>query len=349
MGRYISGMVNTPNYLFEGFPAPGETWEIASGIWWVRMPLPFKLDHVNLWFFADGEGWTVVDTGVYNEETKLLWAQIEKNHVCPRRPIKRLICTHYHPDHMGLAGWFCDRHGISLTTTFDEWVTARVYCLETQKSKSAQMLPFFKKAGFSENQMKLVIPRSTQYKSVADMPPHTFKAINAGDVLHINGDCWKVITAEGHSVKQACLYCSERNILISADQVLPRITPNVSLQVQEPEGNPLKGFLDSLDQFRVFPADTLVLPSHGSPFYGLLERVDNMAKHHKKRLDLVLRACSQQASGVDILKKMFTRELDNHQVFFALGEALAHVQLLIYEGKIKRTIDANGIYLYKAS
>ena len=341
-------MVNAPAYLFEGLPGSGETWEVASGIWWIRMPLPFKLDHVNLWILADGDGWTVVDVGVSNKQTKLLWPQIEKKHGCASLPIKRLICTHYHPDHMGLAGWFCDRHEISLMTTLEEWMTARLYCLETKESKSAQMLPFFKRAGFSEDQIKWVMQGLPKYKSYADMPPHNFKSIIGGDVLRINGELWKVITTEGHSVKQVCLYCSDRNVLISADQVLPRITPNVSIQVQEPDANPLKGFLDSLDHFSTFPADTLVLPSHGSPFYGLLERVDMMFEHHKKRLDLVLRACSRQVSGVDILEKMFTRQLDNHQVFFALGEALAHVQLLMHKGIIKRTIDANGIYRYKA-
>ena len=153
---------------------------------------------------------------------------------------------------------------------------------------------------------------------------------------------------EGHSVEQACLYCADKRVLISADQILPRITPNVSLQAQEPDADPLKLFLDSLGQFKALPADTLVLPSHDWPFRGLLERLDHMVDHHEERLGVTLAACADPASGIDVLNKMFTRKLDDHQIFFAIGEALAHVNRLMHRGRVSRSLNQEGIYLYKA-
>ena len=209
-------------------------------------------------------------------------------------------------------------------------------------------MPFFRKAGFSEEQMALVVPRTSHYASVAGMPPHTFNRIKGGDVLEIDGQGWEVMITEGHAVEQACLYCADKKVLISADQILPRITPNVSLQAQEPDADPLKLFLDSLVQFYALPADTLVLPSHDWPFRGLLERLDHMVRHHEERLAVTLAACANPASGIDVLNKMFTRKLDDHQIFFAIGEALAHLNRLMHQGRISRSLSPEGIYLYKA-
>ena len=342
-------MSYAPEYLFDGAPAPGETLQVVPGVWWIRMPLPFKLNHINLWLLADGDGWTLVDTGVSNAEIKACWASIEKKFVSAERPIKRLICTHYHPDHMGLAGWLCDRHDIELTTTIEEWLSARLYFLETEQSKAKQMLPFFKLAGFSDEQMKLVVPRTTQYCSVAGMPPDSFNRVKHRDKIMIDGVDWEVMITEGHSVEQICLFCAEKNVLISGDQILPKITPNVSLQPQEPEGDPLRLFLESLEQFRRLPIDTLVLPSHDWPFRGLRNRVDGLLAHHDERLQVTLAACKQPASGIDVLKKMFPRKLDDHQIFFAIGEVLAHLHRLMHEGKIKRTLSIDGVYLYEDS
>ena len=302
-------MALAPHYPFDGAPGPGETWEVAPGLWWVRMPLPFKLNHVNLWLLSDGQGWTLIDTGISNEEIKACWELIEKKFVSAERPIKRLICTHYHPDHMGLAGWFCERHGVELTTTIDEWMSARLYFLETKRSKTSQMLPFFKLAGFSDEQLKLVVPRSTQYSSVADMPPHSFNRVRNRDRIMIDGMAWDIMITEGHSVEQICLFCAEKNVLISSDQILPRITPNISLQPHEPEGDPLKLFLETLEQFRLLPADTLVLPSHNWPFRGLHNRIDSLVAHHHERLQFVMEVCAQPSSGIDVLKKCFQGNL----------------------------------------
>jgi glyoxylase-like metal-dependent hydrolase (beta-lactamase superfamily II) len=341
-------MTYKPDYPFEGEPAPGETREVAPGVWWLRMPLPFKLNHINLWLLDDGDGWTIVDTGVQNDEIKACWETIAEKHFV-EKPVKRVIVTHFHPDHVGLAGWLCEKHGVELTMTLAEWTQTRLNTLETPESKIEQMLPFYIKAGFDAEQMELVKGRGAYYKQIVSTPPHQFNRIEEGDEIDIGGHGWRVFITEGHALKHACLYCADKKVLISGDQVLPRITPNVSVQPQEPESDPLGLFLDSMEKFRDLPRDTLVLPSHDWPFRGMMERLDHMIEHHHERLDVAQGACADPATAIDVMNNLFTRKLDNHQVFFAIGETLAHVHYLMRQGRVSRDLGADGVYRYTAA
>ena len=249
-------MTFKPDYPFDGEPAPGETREVAPGVWWLRMPLPFALNHINLWILDDGEGWTLVDTGVQNDEIKACWETIEKKHFTPEKPVKRVIVTHFHPDHVGLAGWLCERHGVELTMTLAEWTQTRMNIFEPAASKAAQMAPFYKLAGFDAEQMELVSGRGAYYSRIVSEPPARFNRIEEGDEVMVGGHAWRIIITEGHALKHACLYCADKKVLISGDQILPRITPNVSVQAQEPDSNPLKLFMDSMEKFADLPAAT---------------------------------------------------------------------------------------------
>lgn len=340
-------MTFQPDYPFEGEPGPGETIEVADGIWWLRMPLPFKLNHINLWLLDDGDGWTIVDTGIQTDEVKACWAKIEEKH-CADKPVKRVIVTHYHPDHVGLAGWLCERHGVELTMTLAEWTQARLGTLETPHSKATQMRPFYKRAGFDAEQMALIEGRGGYYASIVSPPPPSFNRIEEGDEISIGSSGWRVIITEGHALKHACLYSADKGVLISGDQVLPRITPNVSVQAQEPDADPLNLFIASLEKLLGMPAETLVLPSHDWPFRGLQGRLESMIAHHEERLEATLAACAQPATGIDVLGALFTRKLDNHQIFFAVGESLAHVHRLMAEGRIHRELGDDGVYRYSA-
>lgn len=340
-------MTFKPDYPFEGEPHPGETREVADGIWWIRMPLPFALNHINLWMLDDGDGWTLVDTGVKSDEIKACWKTIEARHFTDK-PVKRVIVTHFHPDHVGLAGWLCERYGVELTMSLAEWIQARLNAVEPGELKAAAMHPFYARIGFDDEQLALLPERGGYFKKVTTIPPDNFNRMEEGDEITIGGHAWRVILTEGHALKHACLYCAEKNILISGDQVLPRITTNVSVYPQEPEANPLHLFLTSMAKFKDLPADTLVLPSHDWPFRGLHGRLAHMVEHHDERLDAALEACAGGATAIDVLNRLFTRKLDNHQIFFAIGEALAHLHYLMGQGRVQRETGPDGVYRFRA-
>jgi len=335
-----------PDYAFEGQPATGETMAVAPGVAWLRMPLPFKLDHINLWLLDDGDGWTLVDTGIDSDDVRDAWQQIEQLRFADKPP-KRLIVTHFHPDHVGLAGWLAERFDIPLWMPLGEWTQGRMHSLDTAETIGDSYRRFYKSAGFDETMLDAVEKRMGRYgQSISPIPAH-FHRISHGDNIQVGDYHWRVIVGTGHAPEHACLYCEQLGVLISGDQVLPRISPNVSVWPQEPDANPLQQFLASLDNFRDLPEDSLVLPSHDWPFRGLHGRLDDLAGHHRDRLDETEGLCAEPATGVEVLRGLFKRELDNHQLFFAIGESLAHLHHLASEGRVERRVDGEGVYRFQ--
>jgi glyoxylase-like metal-dependent hydrolase (beta-lactamase superfamily II) len=323
-------------------PASGETREIAPGVEWLRMPLPFALDHINLWLLEDGPGWTIVDCGYASAETKALWERIFAERL-GGRPVTRVVVTHFHPDHVGLAGWLCERWEAPLLITEKEWLHARVMSRPSEDFTPLRR-EFARRAGLDRASSELFGDRETSYRRGVPSVPPSFRRIEDGSRLTIGGREWRVVVGEGHAPELACLHCAETGVLISGDQVLPRISPNVSVQAHEPEGDPLARFLRSLDKLRAaLPADTLVLPSHNLPFFGLHTRLDELAAHHRARCAEVLAACAAPQSAVDLLPVLFRRKLDQHQTAFALGEALAHLHYLVERGELDRDRGAGGV------
>jgi len=322
--------------------------EVAPGIHWLRMPLPFKLDHINLWALEDGEGWTLVDTGINRDETRAAWQGLFDGPL-GGRPIKRIIVTHFHPDHMGLAGWLTEKFDVEMWATEKEWGTASGLYKDTGPGHVERARHFYRAAGFGEELMQEVEKRQNPYPSRVSLIPEHFRKIAEDDIIDIGGRGWRVIVGTGHSPEHACLYCDEAKVLISGDQILPKITPNVSVWPQFPEMNPLNLFLGSLGKFRGLDTETLVLPSHNWPFQGLIERLDQLAHHHDERLDEVVAVCAEPQSGTQVLKHLFKRELDSHQLFFAIGESLAHLHYLEGQGRIVSETNAHSVTLFRAA
>jgi glyoxylase-like metal-dependent hydrolase (beta-lactamase superfamily II) len=331
---------------FPAAPAPGQTLTVAPGLLWLRMPLPFALDHINLWLIEEGEGWTLVDTGLASNKSRALWEEVFTGPM-GGRAATRLICTHFHPDHMGLADWLVTRFGLTMETTLAEWLMGRGMSQTSAADFNAVALPFYRAAGFDEEMVAAAAERGNGYANLTPTVPSRFIRIRAGETLVIGGKRWEVIPGEGHSPDLAALYCAELGVLISGDQVLPSITPNVSVWPTEPEADPLGLFLDSFARFRRLPEDTLVLPSHGLPFRGLHRRLDAVEQHHDERLVRCLDACDEPKSGAEMIKVLFRRELDKHQIFFAIGEALAHLHLLRTRGLVAREDGADGVRRWK--
>lgn len=340
--------VNATNYAYDAAPALGDTIEVAPGVHWLRMPLPFKLDHINLWLLEDnaedGDGWTIVDTGINRDEVRDAWETVFAGHFSDAKPLKRVMVTHFHPDHFGLAGWLTRRFGVPLWMPREEWAQARMLSLETGETSRDAFLRFYHAAGFDKEMMAVAKGRSGRYAKLVSRAPASFIRITDGAEIVINGRTWRSIVGTGHSPEHACLYSAELDVLISGDQVLPKITPNISVWPQEPEADPLALFLGSLDKLRGLGPDTLVLPSHKLPFHGLDGRIDELQGHHAERLGETLNICSEPVNGVEVLRQLFQRELDTHQLFFAIGEALAHLHYLMGQEKIRRRQDDNGVH-----
>ena len=327
-------------------PAPGTTIEVAPGVRWLRMPLPFALDHINLWMLEDGGGWSIVDSGFgRGEETKELWQRVFASTLAGR-PVKRVIVTHFHPDHIGLAGWLCERFGVELWITQAEWLTGQLVRHGWSSGDVERRVELYRQNGLAAETCQALRGRGNLYAQNVSPIPLSYRRIKAGDEIAIDGRAWRVIIGEGHAPEHACLYCRELGVLIAGDQILPKITPNVSVFPDQPEGNPLKLFLDSLDSFRPLPSDTLVLPSHGLPFRGLQLRLEQFVRHHEVRLERSAAACTEPRTAAEIIPVLFRRELDLHQITFAIGEALAHLHFLQGRGQVRRESDAQGIYRF---
>jgi glyoxylase-like metal-dependent hydrolase (beta-lactamase superfamily II) len=330
-------------------PSPGETVDIAPGIHWLRMRLPFALNHINLWLLQDGPGWTIVDCGYALDETREAWDRIFAERL-DGKPVRRVIVTHYHPDHIGLAAWLCERWDAPLWTTEKEWLSARAHAQVPEAATETSRREFARRAGLDDETSTIFAERQNGYRRGVPAVPPAYHRIGEGSAIKIDGREWHVMIGEGHAPEHACLYCAETGVLIAGDQILPRISPNISVQTQEPDGDPLARYLASLRKLRqALPPEILVLPSHNLPFYGVHERIDELVAHHAARCDDVVTACAQPMSAADILPVLFRRVLDRHQLGFALGEALAHLHYLEARGALARHVGSDGINRFQAA
>jgi glyoxylase-like metal-dependent hydrolase (beta-lactamase superfamily II) len=316
-------------------PASGGTVEVAPGVIWVRLPLPYALDHVNVWLLADGDGWTLVDSGHGDRATQTIWDGLARS-ALRGRPIRRVIATHHHPDHIGLSAWMAKRWHTELWTTRTEWLAARAYSLRPLRESRVVTRDYYRHAGAPAEAVEPIVECCRSYPDSVAVPP-TFRRIHDGEELQVGGVRWRVLVGGGHAPEHACLFAPERGLFISGDQVLPHITPNVSIWPSEPDDDPLADFLASIERLRgVVPDEALVLPSHGRPFVGLRWRCDELALHHRARLEATVIACAEPVTAWDVMGVLFERTLDPHQTTFAIGETLAHLNHLVAQGRLRR-------------
>jgi glyoxylase-like metal-dependent hydrolase (beta-lactamase superfamily II) len=326
-------------------PASGETLAIAPRIRWLRMPLPFALDHINLWLLEDdGDGATLVDCGYGDAATRDLWERHFATKLASR-PIRRIVATHSHPDHVGNAAWLARRFEAPVAMTHAEYLAAHAMAGQHSGYTVAATLDLFARHGMARAQLDVLGQRGNTYRrGVPELPEH-FDRLLDGDRLVAGGTTWHIVEGHGHSPEHASLYSAERSVLISGDMLLPKISTNISVWAVEPDADPLARFLDSLSTFEALPADTLVLPSHGLPFRGIALRVGQLRAHHVARLS-ELRAATLEAkrplAAAELVPVLFPRELDVQQHFFAMGETIAHLNHLWRSGQLDRRDGAGG-------
>jgi glyoxylase-like metal-dependent hydrolase (beta-lactamase superfamily II) len=340
--------------LDDALPAYGECITVAPGVKWVRMTLPFALNHINLWLLRDEvngvQGWSIVDTCIHREEAKAHWEAIFANEL-EGLPVLRVIATHMHPDHIGLAHWLCKRWNAPFYISATDYMVASVLCSSLEASSGERTVQFYAQHGLNDAETaRKLRERKPYFTTLVPMVPAQYHRLLDGGTLQIGEHRWTCISGYGHAPEHMALYCAELGVLIGGDMMLPRISTNVSVYEQEPEADALTLFLASIDRFLRLPADTLVLPSHGKPFTGLHIRIQQLHDHHRDRLAEVMEACAiKPCSAADVLPVMFKRPLDFHQITFALGEAVAHLHALWHGGKLKRQMDTDGVYRFQTA
>ncbi len=323
------------SFPFAEPPATGEVREVAPGILWTRIPLPFRLDHVNIYLIEDGDGWAVLDTGISNEPTRAVWEALVSGPLAGRR-LTRLIVTHFHPDHIGLAGWLCERYELPLLTS----QTCYLGCINISLSPGAMEAKpyrdFYLRHGMDEETARRVSTQGHGYLRMVSPLPPTFRRLVAGDALSIGGRRFEVLSGNGHAPEQLMLYLPEEKIFLAADQVLAKITPNVSVWAVDPEGDPLGLYMRSLRAISAHVApDSLVLPGHQLPFLGVRQRCAELVAHHEERCAMIAVACAEGPKSVaDLVPVIFHRPLDPHQLSFAFSEVHAHVNYMVGRGEL---------------
>jgi glyoxylase-like metal-dependent hydrolase (beta-lactamase superfamily II) len=340
----------TLDYPFAAPPERGRTIEVAPGVHWIRMPLPFQLNHINLWVLDDGAGWAVVDTGVRNEDTAAVWRELFAN-APDQRTLTRVFVTHMHPDHVGMAGWLTRKFGVRLWMSRLEYLTCRVMVSDTGREAPPDALAFYRRAGWKPTAIETYSTRFGNFGKMIHPLPDSFQRIRDGDELRIGVHTWRVVVGSGHSPEHACLYCPGLKLLISGDQVLPRISSNVSVNPTEPDADPMSDWLASLAKIkREVPDDVLVLPAHNDCFRGLHARLDALASGQEKALQRLRRSLQEPKRAVDVFGALFARPIGESDVALlgmATGESVACLNHLVQRGEASRKVDADGVAWYR--
>jgi glyoxylase-like metal-dependent hydrolase (beta-lactamase superfamily II) len=331
-------------------PATGQAREIAPGVHWIRMPLPGALSHINLWAIEDDAGWAIVDTGLRSEETTTAWCELFSGPL-GGRVATRVLVTHMHPDHVGMAGWLTRKFGCRLWMTRVEYLTCRMLVADTGREAPADGIAFYRRSGWDAEALERYRARFGNFGKMTYTLPDSYRRIKDGEVFTIGRHEWQVLVGTGHTPEHACLYCPALKLLISGDQVLPRISSNVSVHPTEPDADPLGDWLASIAKIRsMLPNDLLVLPAHNEPFRGLHERLDQLAASQIRALERLREALREPRRVVDVFPVLFGRPIspaDAVQLSLATGESIAHLNYLVHRGEAMVDTDSEGVARYR--
>ncbi len=330
-------------------PEVGEIITVADGVGWARLPVPGSLKHINVWVLDDGDGVALVDTGLDIPVSREAWEALFAGPLAGRS-VTRIIVTHFHPDHIGLAGWLTERFGVPLWMTREEWLFARMLTSDVRDAPPEAAVTYWRGAGWTDERIEQEKAKGWgRFASVASPIPVSFVRIRDGDRLRIGAREWRVVVGSGHCPEHACLVDEAGGVMIAGDQVLPRITSNVSLSLSEPMADPLGDWLASIDTLRALPAGLLVLPSHGEPFTGLHDRLEALKHGHLDRLDALHRhLAAEPRRAVDCFSVLFGRAIDDSILGLATGEAMAHLRWLEVQGRAKREVRGGVIWFAAA-
>jgi len=334
-------------YPLDDHPEPGDALELAPGLLWLRLSLPFQLAHINVWLLREGDGWALVDTGLFTNTTREVWKDVLER-VLGGAPLTRVLVTHLHPDHAGCAGWLCRRFGVELWMTRAEYLLCRILVADTGKPAPETGLRFYRSAGFGPEALQHYAEHFGGFGRVVAPLPESYRRLQDGDRIELGEETWEVVVGRGHSPEHACLYNESRNVLIAGDQILPTISSNVSVWPTEPAANPLLDWFESITALEErLPPDVLVLPAHGRPFVGAHQRLEQLRREHEQGLEKLRRLCREPRRAVDVFPALFKSRIDDRNLIMATGEALSHLHFLEKRGELQREADTDGVDRYQ--
>lgn len=327
-------------------PEPGTAREIASGILWIRLPLPFVLTHVNVYALDDGDGWTVIDTGIFSKRGVQTWEALLQG-ALGGRPVKRVILTHHHPDHVGMAGWFATEHGAEISATRVAWLTARMLTLDVQEVYPPESVRFYRRTGMGEARLEERLKeRPYNFSDMVAPIPLGYSRLVEGSVIEMGGRSWDVRIGNGHAPEHATFWCREEPLVISGDQIIPGISSNLGVYPTEPDADPVGEWLEACLRFKEFAADQLVLPGHKLPFTGLSSRLDQLIENHHGCLDRLRAHLVEPRSAADCFMPLFGREIEDASYGLALVESVGHLNHLYRLGEVTRE-ERDGVYVWQ--
>lgn len=329
-------------------PEPGHPFEVAEDVFWLRMPLPIALDHINLWLLKETDGWTLVDSGYDSDVCKSVWDQVFATLINPS-DVKQIIVTHFHPDHIGLAAWLADRCDCPILISKGEFELYHKIHTRDQDQVACMVADYLRELGYESTLADKFLPffLSEDKPALARVQPEQCVFIQEGDIFEIGNREWRVVAGNGHSPEHSCLYCEELSVLIAGDQAIPRISSNVSVYPANRHDDPLGDWIQSCEKLRdTIPNSTLILPSHQEPFLGIAERMQQLIDDHHEQLNELRLAVQAPISAIQARAVLFNRELNHVDTLLATGETLAHLNFLLHRNEIAMRIDDSGVALY---
>ena len=340
--------MNGIRYPFDTPPAEGEAIEVAPGVLWMRLPLPMKLDHVNVYALDEGDSWTVIDTGLNTSCTRAVWEKLLAGPMAGK-PVSRVIVTHHHPDHMGLAGWFQSEQGAKLWTTRTAWLFSRMLALDVQDRPAAETLAFWRGAGMDPALLaKRETERPFNFSDVVFPMPLGFRRIRQGDVVRIGGRDWDVHIGNGHSPEHATFWSRDDTLILAGDQILPSISPNIGVYATEPDADPVSDWLESCERLAPMAMeDHFVLGGHKLPFTGLPFRMRQLIDNHHGALARLLEHLETPATASDCFVALFKRPIGEAEYGLALVEAVAHLSHLFQSSAVTREMRDDGAWEWR--
>ena len=336
------------NYPFDTPPSEGAAIEVAAGVLWMRLPMPMALDHVNIYALDDGDSWTLIDTGLDSKRTRTIWRRLLDGPLAGK-PVGRVVVTHHHPDHVGLAGWFVE-NGAALYMPRTGFLMARMLTLDEQTTATAETLAFYRRAGMDGAEYaRRAVDRPFNFVDCVAPMPLGYNRLKDGGNMTMGGRVWDIRMGDGHAPEHATFWSRDDNLVIGGDQLLPSISANLGVYATEPEADPVGDWLTSCATFTPHARDDqLVLGGHKLPFTGLPLRLKQMIDNHHGALARLTDFLDTPRSAADCFPVLFKRSIGPAEYGLALVEAVAHVNHLHQTGKVNRWQREDGVWAFQA-